>query len=746
MNRVVRWRRVAATAFIIAGSAATVHGSDSTSGRGALAGRVVEAETGEPVGWAVVLVEGLDRTRHSDADGHFLFPSLPSGVHVLQTLRVGYHDARFRAAVAAGDTVHIVLPIGHEPVVLETVVVAGEQGRQISPLQEPEVVFSGSKLRQNLGRTIGETVDSEPGIAQRSMGPAPSRPVLRGLSGDRLLVLEEGERTGDLSATSSDHAVAIEPMTTERIEVIRGPETLLYGSNALGGVVNVVRGAIPSTAPTSIGGSWQWQGETVNGGLSSGVAVSLPIGPLAMRIDGSLRDAGDIATPRGTLANTDIQTANTSTGVSWIRPWGFVGVAGSLYDSRYGIPPDPVAGHPGGVNIDLTRQHLEARGEALRGGGFIRRLEAHHSFSRYRHGEFEVSGALGLEFGLLTHNGGLQAHLSPRGRFENGVVGLWYEYRNYASAGLNFTPPAEEYAGALLSYHEWTSESWDFDGALRFDVRRVEPREERDSSTVGRIETRDFAGLSGGLSCQYRPSAGLAVGVTAMQTFRAPGVEDLYSEGPHLAAYAYEVGNGTLGRERGRGLELFVDYHEDEGSLHLAFFRNQIDGFTFARNTGERSVRRADLFLYQMAGESVLMHGAEASLDWHLARRWRAAGSVSYVRGILTDLNDEPLPRLPPLQGRLGVEYEAAGSVSTGLSLRLSADQNDPGRFEEPTDSYAVIDWTGEFHGHRWGLLHTLTLTIENLDDSVYRRHLNRVKEVMPEPGRNIRLLHRAYY
>lgn len=740
----MRWRQPAAIFLLIAGSALAAHASDATSG--GLAGRVVDAETGEPVGWTMVLVEGLDRARHSDADGYFLFSALPAGIHVLQTLRVGYHNKQFHATVASGDTVHVVLPVGHEPVVLETVVVGAKPGQQISPLQEPDIVFSGRKLRQNLGRTIGETVDYEPGVTQRSMGPAPSRPVLRGLSGDRLLVLEEGERIGDLSATSSDHAVAIEPMTTERIEVIRGPETLLYGSNALGGVVNVVRGAIPSTALEHVSGSWQWQGETVNSGLSSGAAVSLPVGPLVLRVDGSLRDAGDITTPRGTLANTDIQTANTSTGVSWIRPWGFVGVAGSLYDSQYGIPPDPVAGHPGGVSIDVTRQHLEARGEARRGGGFIRRLEAHHSFSRYRHGEFEDSGALGLEFGLLSHNGSLQAHLYPRGRFENGVVGLWYEYRNYASAGLNFTPAAEEYAGALFTYHEWTSESWAFNGALRFDVRRVEPREERDSSTVGRIETRDFVGISGGLSCQYHPSAGLAVGVTTMQTFRAPGVEDLYSEGPHLAAYAYEVGNGTLGRERGRGLELFVDYHQDEGSLHLAFFRNQIDGFMFARNTGERSVRRADLFLYQMTGESILMHGAEASLEWHLARHLRMKGSMSYVRGILTSLDDEPLPRLPPLQGRLALEYEPAGSVSTGLSLRLAAYQDRPGRFEEPTDSYAVIDWTGEFYGHRWGLLHTLTLTVENLGDSVYLQHLNRVKEIMPEPGRNIRLLNRVYY
>ena len=136
----MRWRQPAAIFLLIAGSALAAHASDATSG--GLAGRVVDAETGEPVGWTMVLVEGLYRARHSDADGYFLFSALPAGIHVLQTLRVGYHNKQFHATVASGDTVHVVLPVGHEPVVLETVVVGAKPGQQISPLQEPEIVFS----------------------------------------------------------------------------------------------------------------------------------------------------------------------------------------------------------------------------------------------------------------------------------------------------------------------------------------------------------------------------------------------------------------------------------------------------------------------------------------------------------------------------------------------------------------------------------------------------------------------------
>ena len=730
--------------FLVSLAVGPASGNDNQTG--SLAGHVVDAESGQPVGWTTVVIEGLERARVSDAEGYFFFANVPPGAYVLQSLHVGYHEARFEVEVVAGDTTHVDLVIGHESLHVEGIFVEGERTSPVSPLQTPEVVFSGSKLRQNLSRTIAETIDYEPGIAQRSMGPAPSRPVLRGLGGDRLLMVEDGERTGDLSGSSSDHAVAIEPMTTERIEIVRGPRTLLYGSNALAGVVNVVRGYVPSEQPDGFGGSVIYQGESVNRGLSGGLTLEQGLGPLALRFDSSLRNADDIATPHGKLANTDIRTGNASVGLSLVRPWGHVGASGSLYDSDYGIPPDPEGGHPDGVSIDLQRQHLEGRGEILTGPDWLQRLELHHSFSRYQHGEFEASGDLGMEFGVLTHNTGALAHLDRMGPFANGAVGLWYEYRNYAAAGLNFTPPAEEYAGALFTYQEWEHGPWAINAALRVDARRVDPREERDSRRVGRIQTRDFAGVSAGLSNHYRASSGLTLGTTLMRTFRAPGIEELFSEGPHLAAYSYEVGNGALGSERGLGLELFVDYHHEEGHVHLAVFRNAIDGYIFPKNSGERSLRRADLFLYQTVGEHVLMHGAEVTFDWHVADYWKAAGTLSYVRGHLIDLNDEPLPRLPPLQGHLGLTCEPTEALSATIALRLAAEQNRIGEFEKPTEGYAVLDFSGQYYAEWGGRLHTFALTLENATDAVYRNHLNRVKEILPEPGRNLRLLHKIFF
>ena len=731
---------IAGTSVVLLFSA--VEGADT----GNLRGQARDADTGEPVGWVLLVVEGLDRACSADAEGRFAFQDLSAGDYILKTLRIGYRETRFPFSIRSGTTTRLKLKLGHTPLETEALIVEGETARAISELQEPELVFSGKKLRQHLSRTIAETIDHEPGIAQRSMGPAPARPVLRGLGGDRLLVLEDGERTGDLSGSSSDHAVAIEPMTTDRIEIVRGPEALLYGSNTLGGVVNVVRGYIPGERFERLGGAFMWQGETVSVGRAVGLALQRPLGPFTARLDGSLRDAADIDTPRGVLTNTDIRTENASLGLALIRPWGRTGVAGSFYNSAYGIPPDPKGGHPAGVDIDLQRQHLEALA-VLRGGpNWLQRFEFHHTFSRYRHGEFEASGRLGMELGVLTHNSRVLAHTRNLGPFSNGVLGLWYEYRNLAAGGFNFTPATEEYALALLSYQEWIRGPLMTNAALRLDGRRVAPRHTRQSRTAGSISVRDFSGLSGGFSARYQLNRDLALGVSTMRTFRAPGVEELFSEGPHLAAYAYEVGNAALDSERGLGVEIFLDYDRPTGHIHLALFRNNIDGYIFPRNTGQPSLRRADLLLYRMVGEQALMQGLEATFDWHLHPDLELSGTFGYVRGVLTNLADENIPRLPPLQGRIALSVEPSEALSADLALRLAADQDRLGEFEEPTPGYSVLDLSLQYYLHLWGHLHTFSLTLENLTNATYRKHLNRVKEIMPEPGRNLRILHKTFF
>lgn len=705
-----------------------------------LTGRLSDAVSGEPVGWAVIVLVEADRHTHADDEGRFRIRHVAPGQYTLHAMRVGYVPGRWTVQVG-GDTL---LTFRMQPSAITTAVTTVEgQTDDRSTLEAPVQAMSGRHLRQNLSRTIAETIALEPGLGQRSMGPAPARPVLRGLSGDRLLVLEDGGRTGDLSASSSDHAVAIEPLTTERVEIVRGPEALLYGANTLGGVVNVVRGAVPADVVDQAHGSLAWQAESVNTGGGAGFDLYAPAGPLTVRVDGSLRSADDIRTPAGDLLNTDLQTGNTAVGVSWVRPSGYVGIAYSLYDSDYGIPPDPLGGHPSGVDIHLDRRHREARAE-WRPGGRLQRLEVSYTHNRFFQEEFEASGDLGLEFGVLTTNIEARARLAPMGPWRNVTVGAWSERRDYNTGGLTLTPSSEQTAGALFVYAERSQAGWATNASLRVDASRLDPDTDKTSLAVGNIRTRSFGGLSGGLGMQRQITDEVTLSAGAMRSFRAPQVEEAFSEGPHLAAYSFEVGNADLDSEHGIGLELSATFEAVGRQASLAIFRNDISGFIFPRNTGQLSLRRGDLLLYQFDGQNVLMWGAEGSWRWVLARGVTTQGSVSFVRGSLD--NGQDLPHLPPLQGRGGVRYEPRDNLGIGGALRWAARQSRAGEFEAPTDGYAVLDLTAEYHGTALGALHTVTLGVDNVTDSQYRRHLNRVRQIMPEPGRNIRLLHKVHF
>ena len=217
-----------------------------------IAGSIEDAETGEPIRFAQVLVEEANRSSRTDRQGHFEVRFLEAGSYTLRAWRIGYEPLVSMVAVgsAGSDTSHVILRMPVSMIQLGEVIVDGQSESHV--ITDSDMDMGGKRLRQHLGTTIAETLDNEPGIAVRSMGPAPARPVLRGLGGDRLLVIEDGGRTGDLSSTSADHAVAVDPLMTERIEVVRGPAALLYGPNALGGVVNAVRGYVPVIMPTEI--------------------------------------------------------------------------------------------------------------------------------------------------------------------------------------------------------------------------------------------------------------------------------------------------------------------------------------------------------------------------------------------------------------------------------------------------------------------------------------------------------------
>ncbi len=738
--------------------------AEDASGRGVISGTITSQEEGQPVLNASIFVEELNRGTVSHRSGDFIIRNVREGSYLLRIQHVGYETAFRQVDVTADDTTHVEISLNRGRIRAEDVVVTGEYQRD-DQTTGVERVLTGRQLRLQLGQTIAETLDDEPGLSQRSMGPAPARPVLRGLGGDRLMILEDGGRTGDLSSTAADHALAIEPMTAEHIELIRGPSALIHGSNTLGGVINVIRGQIPIDRPDHLHLSGTTQLQSVNTGVAGGLRMYGPISDsFAFRVDGSVRDARNMNTPGGELINTGITTYNASAGLSFIRPWGMLGVSGNLLDTKYGVPGGVgiVDAHPNGVDIEMFRRYAEFKGRVYLGDDFLRRIDTDVTYSFYKHDELERpdfetdSRIVGSTFGVLTTNARTHLHHNGTPISDKGLFGVWGEHRDYASGAFSETPETIEQAFAFYTFQEATPGDWNLQFALRYDFRRVSPQRERDSFLIGPIRERSFGGFSGSIRAAYLWGDRLKTGVTLMRAFRAPGIEELFSEGPHLANFSYEKGNPLLGAEFGLGTDLFAEYYFPGGSVSAAVFRNQMNNYIFPRDTNELATRRADLNKFIFDEQRVLMTGFELQAKYRILAAFQLSSDINFVRGdfidegksfpiIRTGGSDVAVPMMPPLSGRTTLEW-SRGDLRLGSSVRYAASQNRVDQFERPTDGYTVFDAFAQYNMSTGPVLHTFTLNVENIGNATYRNHLSRIKEIYPEPGVNVRLLYRFYF
>ncbi|MBL7977195.1 MAG: TonB-dependent receptor [Bacteroidetes Order II. Incertae sedis bacterium] len=705
-----------------------------------LAGCITDFATGDPVPFVQLLLEELRRTSMTDESGQFVFPNVPSGIYHLKTFRVGYQSIEQPIQVSTQDTVRLTVRLTASINQLGEVEIMGESENK---LEKAALAVEGATLRQNLSGTIAETLLGTAGMAMRSMGPAPARPVLRGMGGDRLTVLEDGGRTGDLSASSADHAVVIEPLNAERIEVLRGPVALAYSASALGGVINVVRNFIPTHQPEALHVAASLQGESVNKGISVGYMVGAPIGKIALHTDGSFRTAQDLQTPSGVLKNTDLRTLNGSIGLSSIQKWGHVGVAYSHYNSRYGIPGGFVGAHPNGVRIALYRNHAEFSAEYVPQNAIhLTNITLKNNFTYYFHQEFEASGAIGMEFQTLEVHTKIDAQTKSIGPFQRGKTGISGLYRQYNVGGLVFSPNVTEFAANGYAYQEAKAGPWTLSAGIRYDVRTAIPEKET-QTRIGFIRKRDFGGFAASVSINNQVSRRLSMALTFNRSIRMPAIEELFTEGPHLAAYSYDTGNPELITEKGYGAEWSARYRTTGSEAQLTLFRNRIPTYIYLANTGKIN-NRTLLPVYQYSGGDARLQGFEAMLHQSLFAGLSVTTTLSFVSGTLVEAS-KPLPQMPPMNGNAAVQYHL-GNLRLSGGVKFAVKQDQLGDFEEATNGYVVPNLSAQYHLTTGKKLHTIDLSLNNLTNTIYRDHLSRVKSIMPEPGFNMKLLYRIYF
>lgn len=715
-----------------------------------ISGNIFDKETNESIPFAYIHLEELNRTAVSTVDGEFEIKNIPSGTYTLTAHRIGYRTQSQKIEISSNN-LELDIKLNVSVLSSEAIEVLGEsEDLTGSGLEHASKKIFGSDLRRNLGSTLSETLTSLPGFDQRSNGAAPGRPVIRGLGDERVMILQDGISSGDVSAQSSDHSVTIDPVSATEIEIARGPAALAYGSNAIGGVINVVKNQVQTTLPSQLTGTLSLNGQKVNSGLSSAINISFPVKSFAVQADINGRYGLNTDTPRGEIRNTFYETTNDAIGVSWIRPWGYAGASTSIYFSNYGIPPDP-NGHPDGVDIELRKFNYALKGEYLPKSNFIKTIEGDFSINNYNHKEFETTSSIGTEFGLVTTTSQININHGEAGFFSNGKFGVWGEIEDYAVRGAN-TPDANSYKFASYIIEEFDFSAFRVEAGLRFDYVLNKPKENNPNSDIGNIRQRDFSALSSSVNALYEFGNGFTVGTVLLHSFRAPSLEELFSEGPHLASFSFEIGNPELKPERSLAKEIFARWQSNKSALKLALFHNDFSNFNYARNTGRQNDRFPSLNDYQFEGTEALLYGFETSAEVQLSKTLVTDFSVSYTIG-QQDTTDEngsnkgtrPLPQIPPFKAKASVKYSKDG-FEIGTRFKYAAKQDRTGEFENPTDSYFLTDLFAQYRFNTKKLLHTLSLNVNNLLDEEYYNHLSRIKDLRPEPGRNITILYRIYF
>ena len=678
----------------------------------------------------------------TDERGRFIL-RLSEGVHRLSFFRVGYGLVSREVKVSGGKLPILYVEMVAQEILLDTIdVVAKSVETRFEELHEATGVLSGDELQKKYSLTLAETMKNEIGVAIRSMGPAPARPVIRGLSGDRVQINIDGIETRDLSATSADHAVTLEPFNAERLEIIRGPRTLLHTASAIGGVINVVKQKIPEDHPQRVFGSVGAYGETVNRGYLSAVGITVPVGPLALYAETTYRNTRDVQTPIGRLANTPIDTRTHLLGLSYPTDRGYIGASFDQFDTQYGIPGGFIGGHPNGVDLDIDRRVFDGKAAYHFDREVLSSVEMDFTRTFYHHFEYESSGSIGSEFLFHDYRGDLKLFMNTHDQTRNTVLALGFGHHNLKLGGFVFTPPTREQCASLGLYHEFIYRDIEFQASARYTYTDFDPRPSTRSLAALGVD-RTFHAWSAAISPLVTITDRLIGGFNFSRSQRVPRIEELYNHGPHLAAYTFEVGNVNLEAETSLGFEVFFHYLQPGVDFVLSGYWNEFDTYIAPRNTGEINFAQL-LPIYASDGVAARFLGLEMHLGWRLNTRLNLELNGSYVRGENKD-EQVPLPEIPPFKFVGSTTYQHP-YLTVGGTAEFVAGQERVDIFEDPTDGYAVFGVYAQRNINTDHTRHSIILSLDNLLDTEYRNHLSRIRSVMPETGRSVKVYYKMFF
>jgi iron complex outermembrane receptor protein len=651
------------------------------------------------------------------------------------------------------------------------IVTATPLSRTVEQLAQPTSVLHGDELSKKQSTSIGETISQEPGVSSSYFGPISSRPVIRGQFGERVRVLSNGLDSLDASALSEDHQVTVEGLLADRIEIIRGPATLLYGSGAAGGLVNVVDTRFietPLEKPFSAGIALG--ADTAVGNRDAAIRSHFGFDSVAFSVDYFTRSTDNIEIPGyaesqilrdleeaeggeeeegeeeafGTVENSDSETSGGAVGMSIVGDAGFIGISVSGFDSEYGVPGHhhheeeeevpglPIEEEEEAVRIDLEQTRVDLKGEYDVDGSFLSAIKFRAAVNDYEHVELEGE-EIGTRFNSDGTDGRVEFEHARFGRWE-GALGVQYKRVDFDAIGDEaFVPSSDTAQTSLFVFEEFAlNEDWVFQGSARYEHQSI------DGSELAVEYSGGAVGLS--LGAIWRPIDSLRVSGNLSLTERHPNATELYADGPHVAAQRYErgsvtLGNGILDKEMSTNLD--VTLHGDMGRWEwtITGFINSADDYVLLRPTTEE----IDGFqVYDFDQADVEFIGAEAELLFDIIdtsnSHLHLSAFTDFVRAE-EDATGDNLPQIPPMRFGLGL-HGNWNQFDASIDAIFADEQTDVATNELPTEEYTLLNASLSYAFADTDLY--LFLRGTNLLDEDIRQHTSPLKDLVPLPGRSL--------
>lgn len=701
-------------------------------------GRVTDPD-GNPISDARVVVLEANRSTRTDLEGRFRLAEMPEGTYGVSISALGFLPRVYRVTLTGSTGVleaRLIRSIVELPGIQTT---ATPLGTSVLESPQPLSVLQGEALVAAQGASLGSVLEGLPGLRNFSTGSGIGKPVIRGLSSNRVLILDNGQRV-ESQQWGDEHAPNVETATAERIEVIRGPASVLFGSDALGGVINVVQRELPD----AIGRSGFVRG-TVSGGYASNgkapdgsLLVEGAQGAVGFRATFTGREQQDVATPEGALFNSGLAMTGGSGALGVRGGWGSLTANVSHRTERVEIHEDP-AEEPDATPFQrIAATRLAVTGNFALGGA---RLEVDLGAERNRRREFEERGSNDVALGLLANTLTANVHLHQSfGAGIAGVVGVSAMRADFEKFGEETLIPENraDNAGAY-GFAQMDRGAWQFTAGIRYDWRRL--TNENDAALGLLAGERTYGSLTGNVGALYRLSEPLALVANIGRGFRAPSPFELFANGVHEGTIRFEVGDPTLTNETSLNADFALRAQSGAVQAEVGVFRNAINNYIYPNPTGAIDPE-SGFRIYDFTQGDALLTGVEATIEYH-PRAWlhlRAGGD--YTRGQNTSL-DIPIAFVAPMRvnGAVRVEGEGRGALQSpylelGLEHNAKQSRLDPDDFAPDAYTLASLQAGTRLAVARQAV--RLDLQVRNLFDTTYRTFLSRYKFYADDPGRNV--------